>query len=118
MTDSVPRDRRIDTAPAPSAAVYAFPFTLVLAGLGLGLSYVLVGATCYFTGYRTDRVRLKRFGETLLTRSPACIVGVAVAYALLTTGSAALGLVGTLVAGLGGLVPPAWALLVATGETE
>ncbi len=98
--------------------MYAFPFTLVITGLALGLSYVFLGAVCYFTGYRTDRVQLKRFGETLLTRSPACIVGVAVAYALLTTGVGALGLVGTLVAAAGGLVPPIWALLVATGVDE
>jgi hypothetical protein len=98
--------------------MYAFPFTLVITGLGLGLSYVLLGAICYFTGYRTDRVRLKRFGETLLTRSPACIVGVAVAYVLLTAGVAVLALVAVLVAAVGGLVPPAWALLVATGAGE
>ncbi|MFC7176808.1 hypothetical protein [Halosegnis marinus] len=98
--------------------MYAFPFALVLGGLGVGLSYVLLGATCYFTGYRTDRPRLKSFGETLLTRSPACIVGVAVAYVLLTTGVGVLALLALGVAAVGALLPPAWALIVALDDAK
>ena len=92
--------------------MYSPRFTLVLTGLALGLAYVLVGAGCYAVGYRRGADRLKRFGETLLTRSPAVIIAVAVAYAL-STADGSLGLAGLLVAAVGALVPPLRALMVA-----
>jgi len=95
--------------------VYSPRFTLVLAGLALGLCYVLVGAGCYAVGYRRGAARLKRFGEALLTRSPAVIVGVAVAYGV-STAQGSLDVAGLLVAAVGALVPPARALMVALDD--
>jgi membrane protein DedA with SNARE-associated domain len=95
--------------------VYSPRFTLVLAGLALGLGYVLAGAGCYAVGYRRGADRLKRFGETLLTRSPVVIVAVAVAYAL-STADGSLGVAGLLVAAVGAFVPPVRALMVALDD--
>ena len=97
--------------------MYSFRFTLVLAGLGVGLAYVFLGASGYFTGYRTDRPRLKQFGNTLLTRSPTVIVGAAIGYLLLTI-AGRLSVVALAVVVVAALVPPIRALMVALDGDE